>query len=120
MPASEQVVRAFMIDWFTRFAELLSNEDYESLSHLLPERSMSAFEIQSVIQGYGRKVVPYPDAAFGLLDTNSIIDSLNDSWYAAMPVWTEEEGQSDLTIETIVAFEVSEAPIVTVKDLHAL
>lgn len=79
---------------------------------------LSASELLSAIRDYGRTLVPLPDEAVHLIDVY-----LND-WDSTkssldVPLWTIEEGRSDLTL-SLVATKDGDKYRVEISDLHVL
>src|SRR5688572_25062299 len=58
-------------------------------------------ELQRAIAEYGRTLVPLPDQAFDLADVYPI-DRSPGEWAIDLPLWTKEEGRSDLTLSLTV------------------
>lgn len=69
---------------------------------------------------YGRHLVALPAAAFQEIDLVPILNSRPQQWSVVIPLWTKEEGPSDLSLE--LTMEDSPAPTypVEIDDLHVL
>jgi hypothetical protein len=79
---------------------------------------LTAEELEHAVREYGRTLVELPDEAFERVD----IFPQNDkpSAYAVeVPLWTLEEGRSDLTLSTTVR-EVDGQVVIEIDDLHVL
>ena len=92
---------------------------YAELELLTGGVRLSASELANAIREYGRRVVPPPDAALSL-DVVPITGSDPASWSVNVPIWTAEEGVSDLTLELTVRAGPSGAYDVEIDDLHVL
>mgnify|MGYP000884154324 CR=1 FL=1 len=79
---------------------------------------LSASELLSAIRDYGRTLLPLPDEAVSLID---IFPSDHDSTksFLDVPLWTVEEGRSDLTLSLVATREVDEYRL-EISDLHVL
>jgi len=79
---------------------------------------LSEDELRRAVEDYGRTLVPLPEEAWGLIEIyeqteNPDVSSLD------VPLWTIEEGQSDLTLS--ISVTKSESGIsIAVDDLHVL
>jgi hypothetical protein len=75
---------------------------YAELEALTQGHRLSAQEMRNAISGYGRKLVSPPDEAFELMDVVQVQGAHPPQWSVRMPLWTREEGRSDLSIEVTV------------------
>ncbi len=76
---------------------LLCSQRYEELESLTDGVRLSASEIEQSISEYGCEVVPYP----GLVELDVIegVGSNPREWSVVAPIYTTEEGLSDLSLE---------------------
>ncbi|WP_257446096.1 DUF7668 domain-containing protein [Archangium lipolyticum] len=79
---------------------------------------LSEAELRAAVEEYGRTLVPLPD------DVDMIVDvyeqpSHPDAVTLDVPLWTQEEGRSDLTL-SLTAIKQGETYTVEVDDLHVL
>jgi hypothetical protein len=79
---------------------------------------LSASELLSAIRDYGRTLVPLPDEASPLID---VYPNDRDSTKSSLdvPLWTVEEGRSDLTL-SLVATKEADKYRLEISDLHVL
>ena len=85
--------------------DLLVSQKYKELSDMTRTVRLSEEAIKSAITYYGKQLISPPIEAFKLMDVIPI-QSNNAGWSVVMPLWTQEEGRSDLTMElTIVKAE---------------
>ena len=96
--------------------ELLARGEYAALERLTGGVRLTADEMATAVAEYGRTlIVPLPGAA--PLDVVPHRDG--GGWSVDVPLWTAEEGRSDLTLQLTVVKEVS-APRIEVDDIHVL
>ena len=66
----------------------------------------------------GATIVPLPDGAWAVADAGPL-DARPGQWWVVVPLWTREEGMSDLSLEATV----SESPggvVVVIDGIHVL
>lgn len=81
--------------------EQLSNGEYDALLSQVTSRA-SKEDLIRTIQEYGRTLVPPPDDAYESLDVISVDSADLPTWSVWIPLWTSEEGRSDLTLEMTI------------------
>jgi hypothetical protein len=79
---------------------------------------LTAAELEAAVRTYGRTLVPLPDDAFALVETYELSGDPN-ALAVDVPLWTIEEGRSDLTL-SLTALRRGSAYDVQVDDLHVL
>lgn len=99
--------------------DLLVRKDYYAIARTTNGVRLTAEEIKDAIENYGRTLVAPPIDAFEYMDVIHIKDSQNTQWSVTMPLWTKEEGRSDLSIEITV---IKKLNIFTYEfdDIHVL
>jgi hypothetical protein len=75
-------------------------------------------ELRTAIEQYGRTLVPLPVDGEMLVDIHEQT-SQPDTVTLDVPLWTREEGRSDLTL-SVTAIKQGETYTVEVDDLHVL
>jgi hypothetical protein len=75
-------------------------------------------ELREAVATYGRTIVSLPDVGWGLVDEYSI-DGKPDEVSLDIPLWTIEEGRSDLTL-SVSCKRRGETVSVAIDDLHVL
>jgi hypothetical protein len=99
--------------------ELLVNAKYAEIEAKTNVTRLSADEISDAIRGYGRRLVMPPDDAFELMDVIEVRSSSPRRWSVIMPIWTREEGRSDLSVELTLIGD--QRPFqVELDDIHVL
>ena len=76
---------------------LLFSKKYEDIEAFTQGVRMSSAEINECISEYGCKLVPYPEEI--ALDIVLVEGSDPKEWSVIAPIYTEEEGLSDLSLE---------------------
>lgn len=80
----------------------LANRRYKDLEVLTNAVRLTADEMASAIFEYGRTVIEPPNNAFESISMIEINDTNPPKWSVVMPLWTVEEGRSDLSIELTI------------------
>lgn len=92
---------------------------FTELETLTRGQRLSAQEMAKVISDYGRKLVLPPDDAFELMDKIKVRNIRSKQWSVTMPLWTREEGRSDLSIEITLIADAEDLRI-ELNDIHVL
>ena|SRR5687768_531567 len=99
--------------------ELLARGDYLAVELLTQGERLSVGEIAEAITSYGRTVVVPPPGAFRNLDIVEVTGASPRTWSVNVPLWTAEEGRSDLTAEFTIKSD-GEDVTVELDDIHVL
>lgn len=91
-------------------------ERIEALTHGV---RLPAVQIETAVKQYGRTLVQPPSEAYELMDVVEVHGAKPNRWSIVMPLWTKEEGRSDLSIEVTVIKETSGFKI-ELDDIHVL
>lgn len=75
-------------------------------------------ELRSAVEDYGRTLVELPDEAWASVDEYPISGE-TDACALDVPLWTTEEGRSDLTL-SLTATRRGEGYVLVIDDLHVL
>jgi hypothetical protein len=100
-------------------AELLARGDYDSVVGRCVKSRLTSHDLRTVIRDYGRKLVSPPVDAYKNLDEVQLSGAAVPTWSVRAPLWTAEEGRSDLTLELTIALGAGEASV-ELDDLHVL
>ena len=96
---------------------LVSGEHYD-LEALTEGRRLTAAQIGSAIQEYGRTLItPPPDQL--AIDAIQVTGKKPATWSVSVPLWTREESRSDLTLELTIEDRV-DGPRVDIDNIHVL
>jgi hypothetical protein len=98
---------------------LLAACEYQRVFELTRGIRMKTEEIQRAIHDYGKSIVAPPDNAYQLLDIVRVRNTEVEQYSIRMPLWTQEEGRSDLTLGlTVKVFD--DNLNVELDDIHVL
>ena len=95
---------------------MLTCEDYELAVEYCTISRLSSDDLRNVIREYGRNLAPPPQDAYDNLDTVQVEGAAVPTWSVRVPLWTKEEGRSDLTLELTIALGPG-VPSVELEDL---
>jgi hypothetical protein len=80
---------------------------------------LSEAELQKAVLDYGRTLVPLPEAAWAVVD--EFPQKTDPSMVAVdVPLWTAEEGRSDLTLTLTAQRHPTGLYCLRIDDLHVL
>jgi hypothetical protein len=79
--------------------DCLAVEDYEGALETAPTTRMSAQNLADSIKDYGARIVPIPEHGLRQLEMTRVETAEISTWHVSVPIWTVEEGRSDLTLE---------------------
>lgn len=82
--------------------ELLVEQKYSELESLTKKTRLSAQDIRQAIAAYNEKLIMPPDGSYRLMSVVRVRGAEPPKWSVAMPLWTENEGRSDLSIELTI------------------
>ena len=80
---------------------------------------LNAQEMAKAINDYGRELALPPNDAFQLMDIVEVRNAKPRQWSIAMPLWTREEGRSDLSIG-LTLFAEETGFRIELDDIHVL
>lgn len=100
-------------------ANLIADGNYAGVVQACSSSRLTEAAIQGVIRDYGRTVVRLPANYSDYLDVVAVKGRSNPTWSIRAPLWTLEEGRSDLTLELTVVDEVG-GPTVELDDLKVM
>jgi hypothetical protein len=90
---------------------LLANKKYREIEFLTSGRRLSASQIEDAISQYGRTLVDVPTEGRALIDVVAIRSDPAHRWSIVVPLWTKEEGRSDLSAHMTAIREGSKTRI---------
>ena len=98
---------------------LLIAEKYAEVEALTGGVRLPAEQIRDAIEQYGRTLRQPPSEAYERMDVVEVQGSAYPQWSITIPLWTKEEGSSDLSLSiTIVAKPTGFAT--ELDDIHVL
>ncbi|MHB8875585.1 MAG: DUF7668 domain-containing protein [Myxococcaceae bacterium] len=98
--------------------ELLVRRNYRAIEQLTNARRLSAEQLKSTVEEYGRTLQLPPDGDLRI-DAIEVAGARPKTWSVRCDLWTVEEGHSDLTLELTVR-EGAETYSVETDGLHVL
>ena len=103
----------------SKIIELLVQRKFIEIESITRGVRLPAEQIETAVDQYGRILVIPPVDAFKLMDVIEIQNSSPASWSVNMPLWTKEEGRSDLTLELTLVREAAGFKV-ELDDIHVL
>lgn len=98
--------------------ELLVRGEFAVLERDGRSGRLNSQEIESAISEYGKRLISLPDNSFQSADCYDI-EGVKNTWTMDIPLWTAEEGESDLTLSITVTKE-NDSIHVGINDIHVL
>jgi hypothetical protein len=90
--------------------------EVETLTHGV---RLTAPQMATAIAEYGRLLVSLPDHAFDLMNVAEVRNAKPSRWSVVMPLWTREEGRSDLSLELTIT-DLENGFAIELEDIHVL
>jgi hypothetical protein len=97
----------------------IATGDCKTLISQYPNSRVKAIDIESAIKEYGRVIIPPPQGAYSDLDAVVVKGASQPTWSVRAPLWTKEEGRSDLTLEMTITLRIGEQNVM-IDDLRVL
>jgi len=98
----------------------LASGKFEEVARRSNSRHLSASEIGQAIRSYGRELIPLPPEALSLVDFVSVRGSNPPEWSVIVPLFTKEEGRSDLSLELGLRRLAPHAYTFEIQGIHVL
>ena len=102
-----------------KIIRLLVAEKYSELEEVTNGVRLNATEIAKIVAGYGKKLVVLPEDGFHLMNVVEVKNTNPKRWSVQIPLWTQEEGRSDLTLEMTVIDQKKDFSI-ELDNIHVL
>lgn len=102
----------------TQLVDRLVRGEYSQVLLSAPSSRMSARELEAAVVEYGRRLVSPPH--YELVNVLRVASAERPTWSLVVPLFTEEEGRSDLSLELTVSESEKGCYEISVDDLHAL
>ncbi len=96
---------------------LISLKKYKEIESKKYNGRVQVSDLERVINEYGCEIIPLPDSAIDLSESYFI--ESNNSLDVYLPLWTKEEGRSDLTL-SVSCYIKDNKPFVEIDDLRVL
>lgn len=111
-------LKATVVDAICRLVDDLVAGNFASIDADGRIGRLTQKELRNAIAEYGRTLVPIPKDGTDEADVYPL-DGAPGRFAVDVPLWTQEEGRSDLTLSLIVV-ETHDAVEVSINDLHVL
>jgi hypothetical protein len=98
----------------------LAAADYEGIAAMAPKSRVTPSQMRAAVEQYGRTLLPLPLGADALIDYVAVRSSSPYTWSVVCPLFTAEEGRSDLSLELRLTQSPGANYTVEVDDLHVL
>ncbi|MDR0713006.1 MAG: hypothetical protein LBF89_01905 [Bacteroidales bacterium] len=95
----------------------LSNKSYNKIKKEKINGRVNIIELENIIKEYGKTIIPLPEEAFNIANIYNI--EREDRMNIYIPLWTKEEGRSDLTLSLICHLK-NNKPTIEINDLEVL
>ena len=112
MSALETAVRVII--------DLLVRGQFDTVERVTGGRRLSAERLAEIIASYGRTLVASGDDWWDTVEVTPIDAGDRGAFHVAAPLWTEEEGRSDLTVELRLIESATQVYEAEVLDIHVL
>lgn len=99
---------------------LLEKKAYGELESLSRGVRLSAEEMREAIEGYGQEIFHLPEAGFKELNVIEVRNSNPKQWGVDVPLYTENEGRSDLTLAITLIESQTALYKIEIDDIHVL
>lgn len=97
--------------------DLLAVKDYTSLEEWTNGKRLNATDIANAVNEYGRTIKSMDEYNCSKIDIVKVTGT--DEYSVYVPIYTEEEGISDLTMEMSVESPI-EIQIISIDNIHVL
>ena len=111
-------VETKFIEPIRSLVDTLVQGHFDQLEHDGRSGRLSAHELQEALHAYGRTLITLPDEAFRLTEAYPVAGQYA-TWAVDVPLWTAEEGRSDLTLSLTVCDDQKGVHL-EIDDLHTL
>jgi hypothetical protein len=103
-----------------RVVELLAAGEYARIAELAPSSRVTPHQLEEAVVAYGRQLMPLPAHAYELIDYVAVAGSEPAAWSVVIPLFTLEEGRSDLSLELELVSQGIGRYEVSVDNVHVL
>tara|TARA_R110001592_G_scaffold254129_2_gene517451 strand:+ start:18985 stop:19308 length:324 start_codon:yes stop_codon:yes gene_type:complete len=97
---------------------LLCSSEYSKVYWLTSGNRLSVEEMGRAISEYGDELIPYPEEI--QLDVIEILNTSPKAWSVTAPVYTQNEGLSDLSIELTATENSKGSYVLSLDDIRVL
>ena len=101
-------------------ADLLARGAYDEVTAMTRGERLTHDEMKRAIREYGRTPVPLPGEARAMVDVVQVVGASPPRFSVQVPMWTAEEGRSDLTIDLELTEIEPSVYLTALMDIHVL
>jgi len=98
----------------------LVRKDYLEIERMTNGIRLRGIEIDQAIKSYGRNLVAPEESHFDLMHIVEIENKDQRRWSVVIPLCTEEEGRSDLTLEATIVETGLDKYLLELDGIHVL
>lgn len=99
---------------------LFFKKDYRALEELTNGVRLSKEDIEMAINDYDAIIIMPPSSVYENLDIIEIQNSNPKAWSVRFDLWTEEEGESDLSLELTFIESNHELYNIEIDNIHVM
>lgn len=94
VPAPEAFIGAIKT-----IVEFIAAGDFGAAIAAAPGTRLTGQDLAAAVSEYGARIVPVPDHGLRQIEVTKVDGAEVPTWHVAVPMWSQEEGRSDLTLE---------------------
>lgn len=98
----------------------LVSGDYTAIERRSRGVRLKADDLREAVETYGRTLRALPESAYPEIDAIKVNRAGPPTWSITVPLWSEEEGRSDLTLECSVIDRGVQELDIEIDNLHVL
>lgn len=91
---------------------------YDTLERMTRRRRLTAAMMRDAIERYGRTLVRPPAEAYRDLDGIAVERNGKRAFAVEFPLWTQEEGQSDLELDLLIVEALAGVYVPELNDIR--
>lgn len=103
-----------------RLVNLLVDKKYSEIADWSKKKRLTEKEIKEAIDEYGQMIIFPPANFLNEIDVIEIATSKSKKWSVVFPLWTTEDGKSDLSVEITVIDSSNQYYDIEVDNIHTL
>jgi len=101
-----------------RLVKMLAARDFAGLASWSKGARLNQNEMELAVREYGRTIIVPPGDAIPNLDVVKVTNADPERWSVDIPLWSKEEGRSDLTLEVTMIESGQELMHVEIDGIH--
>lgn len=113
-------LRIKLISTVERIINLLVKKRYAEIALLTKKVRLNETQIGEAVSEYGRTLVGPPPSFHEHIDIIPVTNSTPQRWSVVFPLWTLEEGESDLSVEITCVDNKDDVFEIELDNIHTL